>query len=157
MTRPNQLDRQREDVTPDDGALLNIAGTEGTITETGIRTNLEVGIQYIESWLRGNGAVAIHNLMEDAATAEISRSQIWQWIHAHAVTDDGEIVTREWVRELLEEEFAGLPRFDGDRFDDAREIFEECALGEEFPAFLTIPAYQNYLLEKSPTKVVAAA
>jgi malate synthase len=155
--RPNQLDRQREDVTPDDGALLNIAGTEGTITETGIRTNLEVGIQYIESWLRGNGAVAIHNLMEDAATAEISRSQIWQWIHAHALTDDGEIVTREWVRELLEEEFAGLPRFDGDRFDDAREIFEECALGEEFPAFLTIPAYQNYLLEKSPTKVVAAA
>ncbi|MGW6174093.1 malate synthase A [Arthrobacter sp. NPDC055138] len=155
--RPNQLDRQREDVTPDDGALLNIAGTEGTITETGIRTNLEVGIQYIESWLRGNGAVAIHNLMEDAATAEISRSQIWQWIHAHAVTDDGEIVTREWVRELLDEEFAALPRFDGDRFDDAREIFEECALGEEFPAFLTIPAYQNYLLEKSPTKVVAAA
>ncbi|UNK45668.1 malate synthase A [Arthrobacter sulfonylureivorans] len=156
-SRPNQLDRQREDVTPDDGALLNIAGTEGTITETGIRTNLEVGIQYIESWLRGNGAVAIHNLMEDAATAEISRSQIWQWIHAHALTDDGEIVTREWVRELLEEEFANLPRFDGDRFDDAREIFEECALGEEFPAFLTIPAYQNYLLEKSPTKVVAAA
>ncbi|MEV7646876.1 malate synthase A [Arthrobacter sp. NPDC089319] len=155
--RPNQLDRQREDVTPDDGALLNIAGTEGTITETGIRTNLEVGIQYIESWLRGNGAVAIHNLMEDAATAEISRSQIWQWIHAHAVTDDGEIVTREWVRELLEEEFAGLPRFDGDRFDDAREIFEECALGEEFPAFLTIPAYQNYLLEKSPAKAAAAA
>ncbi|MGF9660855.1 malate synthase A [Arthrobacter crystallopoietes] len=146
--RPNQIDRKREDVTPDDRGLLNIAGTEGSITEKGIRTNIEVGIQYIESWLRGHGAAAIKNLMEDAATAEISRSQIWQWINAHAITNDGEIVTERWVRELLDEEFGKLPRFDGDRFDDAREIFETVSLGRDFPAFLTVPAYTEYLAEK---------
>ncbi|WP_028281307.1 malate synthase A [Arthrobacter sp. H5] len=145
--RPHQLGRLREDVTPDDKALLNIAGTAGLITETGIRNNLEVGIRYIESWLRGNGAAAINNLMEDAATAEISRSQIWQWINASAVTDDGEIITCEWVTELLDEEFAAMERRDGDRFDDAKEIFEEVALGAEFPAFLTVPAYARYLHE----------
>jgi malate synthase len=84
-----------------------VAATEGTITEQGIRNNIEVGIRYIESWLRGNGAVAIHNLMEDAATAEISRSQLWQWIYARAITDHGEIITHHWIEELLDEEFAG--------------------------------------------------
>jgi malate synthase len=113
----------------------------GTITEQGIRNNIEVGIRYIESWLRGNGAVAIHNLMEDAATAEISRSQLWQWIYSRAITDHGDVVTREWVEELLDEEFARLERFDGDRFDDARDIFEEVTLSQNFPAFLTLPAY----------------
>ncbi|MCG2622627.1 malate synthase A [Arthrobacter sp. I2-34] len=155
--RANQADRLREDVTPDDKGLLNIAGTQGTITEAGIRTNLWVGIQYIESWLRGHGAAALNNLMEDAATAEISRSQIWQWIHVRAVTDHGEIVSDHWVRELLEEEFARMPRFDGDRFDDAREIFEEVALGEEFPAFLTLPAYERFLREKDDAKELIAA
>ncbi|WP_427135079.1 malate synthase A [Pseudarthrobacter sp. S9] len=145
--RPNQLDRTREDVIPDDRALLNIAGLHGTITETGIRTNIEVGIRYIESWLRGNGAAAINNLMEDAATAEISRSQIWQWVYANAITDRGEIVTAGTVQAMLEEEFNRLDRFDGDRFEDAREVFEEVALGEEFPAFLTVPAYARYLDE----------
>lgn len=145
--RPNQLDRSREDVTPDDRALIDIASTEGTITETGIRNNIEVGIRYIESWLRGNGAVAIHNLMEDAATAEISRSQIWQWIYSHAITDTGELISREWVNDLLDEEFARLERFDDDRFNDARSIFEEVTLAEEFPTFLTIPAYARYLTE----------
>lgn len=145
--RPNQLDRSREDVTPDDRALIDVASTEGTITETGIRNNIEVGIRYIESWLRGNGAVAIHNLMEDAATAEISRSQLWQWIYSHAITDTGEVITREWVTDLLDEEFARLERFDDDRFNDARSIFEEVALAEEFPTFLTIPAYARYLTE----------
>lgn len=145
--RPNQLDRSREDVTPDDRALIDVASTEGTITETGIRNNIEVGIRYIESWLRGNGAVAIHNLMEDAATAEISRSQLWQWIYSHAITDTGELITREWVNDLLDEEFARLERFDDDRFNDARSIFEEVALAEEFPTFLTIPAYARYLTE----------
>ncbi|MEZ2392199.1 malate synthase A [bacterium RCC_150] len=147
--RPNQLDRSREDVTPDDRALIDIASTEGTITETGIRNNIEVGIRYIESWLRGNGAVAIHNLMEDAATAEISRSQLWQWIYSHAITDTGEVISREWVNELLDEEFARLERFDGDRFNDARSIFEEVTLTEKFPTFLTIPAYARYLTEPS--------
>ncbi|MFE4080011.1 malate synthase A [Paenarthrobacter sp. YIM B13468] len=145
--RPNQLDRSREDVTPDDRALIDIASTEGTITEAGVRLNIEVGIRYIESWLRGNGAVAIHNLMEDAATAEISRSQLWQWIHSHAITDHGEIISREWVQDMLDEEYARLERFDGDRFADARAIFEEVTLAEEFPTFLTIPAYARFLTE----------
>ncbi|MCF3139542.1 malate synthase A [Paenarthrobacter sp. AR 02] len=145
--KPNQLGKSREDVTPDDRALIDIASTEGTITEGGVRLNIEVGIRYIESWLRGNGAVAIHNLMEDAATAEISRSQLWQWIHSHAITDHGDIITREWVEDMLDEEFARLERFDGDRFADARAIFEEVTLAEEFPTFLTIPAYARFLTE----------
>ncbi|UXM92350.1 malate synthase A [Paenarthrobacter sp. JL.01a] len=145
--KPNQLAKTREDVTPDDRALIDISTTTGTITEHGVRLNIEVGIRYIESWLRGNGAVAIHNLMEDAATAEISRSQLWQWIHSHAITDQGDIITREWVEDMLDEEFARLERFDGDRFADARAIFEEVTLAEEFPTFLTIPAYARFLTE----------
>ncbi|MEO5313841.1 malate synthase A [Pseudarthrobacter sp. CC12] len=159
-TKPNQLDRLREDVTPDDRALIDVAATTGTITEQGIRNNIEVGIRYIESWLRGNGAVAIHNLMEDAATAEISRSQLWQWIYARAITDQGEIVSHEWVEELLDEEFARLERFDGDRFEDARDIFEEVTLAREFPSFLTLPAYARYLTEareKATVEELAAA
>ncbi|TWD48798.1 malate synthase [Arthrobacter sp. AG367] len=158
--KPNQLDRLREDVTPDDRALINVAATTGTITEQGIRNNIEVGIRYIESWLRGNGAVAIHNLMEDAATAEISRSQLWQWIYARAITDHGEIISHEWVEELLDEEFARLERFDGDRFEDARDIFEEVTLAREFPSFLTLPAYARYLTEareKATVEELAAA
>ncbi|GAA4366542.1 malate synthase A [Paeniglutamicibacter cryotolerans] len=146
-SRPNQVDRQREDVVPDDAGLLNIAGTKGLITEGGIRNNIEVGIRYMEAWLRGNGAVAIHNLMEDAATAEISRSQIWQWIQQAAVTDEGELVTRAWMEELTEEEFEKMDRFEGDRFEDAREIFENCALREDFPTFLTVQAYNRFLHE----------
>ncbi len=142
---PNQIGRLRDDVVPDARALLDVASTEGDVTERGIRANIEVGIRYIESWLRGNGAAAINNLMEDAATAEISRSQIWQWIHCEAYTDAKRIVTREWVEELVREEFASLDRFDGDRFDDALEIFTECAIGEEYPTFLTLPAYARYL------------
>ncbi|MBP3044776.1 malate synthase A [Arthrobacter jiangjiafuii] len=145
--RPNQLERTREDVVPNDKALLDIAATPGIITEAGIRSNIEVGIRYIESWLRGNGAAAINNLMEDAATAEISRSQIWQWIHASAVTDEGEIITHQWVEHLVDEEFSALDRFEGDRFDDARELFEEVACGEHFPTFLTVPAYARFLHE----------
>ena len=145
--QPNQRGNTREDVTPDDKELLNIAGTEGKITEGGIRNNIEVGIRYREAWLRGNGAVAIHNLMEDAATAEISRSQIWQWIQQAAITDEGELISRHWVEALTEEEFEKLSRFEGDRFDDAREIFEACALREDFPTFLTVQAYNRYLRE----------
>lgn len=158
--KPNQLDKLRDDVTPDDRALINVAATTGTITEQGIRNNIEVGIRYIESWLRGNGAVAIHNLMEDAATAEISRSQLWQWIYARAITDHGEIITHQWVEELLDEEFARLERFDGDRFEDARDIFEEVTLARDFPTFLTLPAYARYLTEareKATVEELAAA
>ncbi|HCB58637.1 MAG TPA: malate synthase A, partial [Arthrobacter bacterium] len=158
--RPNQLDRTREDVIPDDRALINVAATTGTITEQGIRNNIEVGIRYIESWLRGNGAVAIHNLMEDAATAEISRSQLWQWMFASAITDRGEIITHQWIEELLDEEFARLERFDGDRFEDSRDIFEEVTLSQDFPSFLTLPAYARYLTEareKATAAELAAA
>lgn len=158
--RPNQLGKLREDVIPDDRALINVAATEGTITEQGIRNNIEVGIRYIESWLRGNGAVAIHNLMEDAATAEISRSQLWQWMYASAITDHGEIITHRWIEELLDEEFARLERFDGDRFEDARDIFEEVTLAQDFPSFLTLPAYARYLTEareKATVEELAAA
>ena len=159
-SKPNQLDRTREDVVPDDRALINVAATTGTITEQGIRNNIEVGIRYIESWLRGNGAVAIHNLMEDAATAEISRSQLWQWMYASAITDHGEIITHQWIEELLDEEFGRLERFDGDRFEDARDIFEEVTLARDFPTFLTLPAYARYLTEnreKATVEELAAA
>jgi len=158
--RPNQLGKLRGDVTPNDRALIDVASLHGTITEQGIRNNIEVGIRYIESWLRGNGAVAIHNLMEDAATAEISRSQLWQWIYARAITDHGEIITHEWVEDLLDGEFARLERFDGDRFEDARDIFEEVTLATEFPSFLTLPAYARYLTEareKATVEELAAA
>ncbi|MFD0044987.1 malate synthase A [Pseudarthrobacter scleromae] len=159
-SKPNQLDRSREDVVPDDRALIDVAATTGTITEQGIRNNIEVGIRYIESWLRGNGAVAIHNLMEDAATAEISRSQLWQWMFSSAITNRGEIVTHHWIEELLDEEFARLERFDGDRFEDARDIFEEVTMAQDFPSFLTLPAYARYLTEareKATVEELAAA
>jgi malate synthase len=143
---PNQIDKLREDVVPNAAALLDVAATPGSITERGIRKNLEVGVRYIESWLRGVGAAAINNLMEDAATAEISRSQIWQWINAESKTDEGRTVTRGWVEELLRDEFAKMQRFDGDRFDDALAVFTECALGEDYPTFLTLPAYTRYLV-----------
>lgn len=146
--KPNQIDRLREDVQPNDAALIDLSGTEGSITEAGLRLNIEVAIRYIESWLRGNGAVAIHNLMEDAATAEISRSQVWQWIHQAAKTEDGETITRVRVEGLLTDEFSKLPRFDGDRFEDARDIFEASALREDFPTFLTIPAYNRFLCDQ---------
>ena len=147
---PNQIrTRRREDVVPDAAALIDVRSTVGSITERGLRTNIEVGIRYLESWLRGNGAAAIHNLMEDAATAEISRSQLWQWVNAGStakLTDGGErTVTREWVQQLTDEEFAAIERTEGDRFDDAREVFTSVALAEEFPDFLTLPAYERFL------------
>jgi malate synthase len=126
---PNQLDRQRADVDVSASDLLELRVHGGEITEQGLRTNVSVGIRYLESWLRGVGAAAIDNLMEDAATAEISRSQIWQWAH------HGE-VTPERVRQVLDEE---LP--EGGRFADARELFERVALAGDFIEFLTLPAY----------------
>jgi malate synthase len=108
-----------------------------------------VGIRYIESWLRGNGAVAIHNLMEDAATAEISRSQLWQWIYSHANTDQGEIITREWVEDMLDQEFTKLERFEGDRFADAVRVFQGLVYGPDFPAFLNTAA-DDLLVSEQP-------
>jgi malate synthase len=146
--RPNQLDRQREDVTVTAEQLLDVAGTPGAVTEAGLRGNVSVALQYLEAWLGGNGAVAINNLMEDAATAEISRSQVWQWIHNEVRLDTGEVVTPELVHRIEDEELAAIRAARGEqawaasRFDDARKLFERVALAEDFADFLTVPAYE---------------
>jgi malate synthase len=146
--RPNQLDRKREDVRVTAAQLLDVKATPGEVTEAGLRNNISVGIQYLESWLRGSGAVGINNLMEDAATAEISRSQVWQWLHNGVRLSDGETVTRELVERLVEEEMATIRDARGDafaagRWDDARALFTEMALADEYPDFLTLPAYDR--------------
>jgi malate synthase len=144
--RPHQLDRQRDDVEVSAADLLDVhIGLP--ITEAGVRGNVSVAIRYLEAWLRGQGAVAIDNLMEDAATAEISRSQIWQWIHQDRELENGTRITREYVEDLIGHELDAAPRSSGDRFDDAAAIFREVALGADFPAFLTLPAYAKYLVE----------
>ena len=144
--RPNQVERQRDDVQVSAADLLDVhIGRD--ITDAGVRENVSIGLRYIEAWLRGLGAVAIDNLMEDAATAEISRSQIWQWIHQDQSTAEGTRITREWVAGLLKEAVAGFDRFAGDRYDDAAELFADVALGEDFPTFLTLPAYSRYLVD----------
>jgi malate synthase len=130
--RPNQIDRQRADVAVTAQDLLDVASTPGAITEEGLRNNVSVGIQYLAAWLAGNGAAAINNLMEDAATAEISRSQIWQWLHHRRVSADD-------VRRLTDEEAAKL----GDGYEDARELFEQVATQPEYVEFLTLPAYER--------------
>ena len=146
--RPNQIDRQRDDVAVEGPELIALDVPGGAITEAGVRTNVSVGIQYIASWLRGNGAAAINNLMEDAATAEISRSQVWQWVRHGATLDDGRPVTPELVRTIEDEELAKLREaygdktFAGGRFDEARDIFESVALTDTFETFLTVPAYR---------------
>ncbi|MFI8593317.1 malate synthase A [Microbacterium sp. NPDC078428] len=144
--RPNQLDRRREDVAVTASDLLDVhIGLP--ITEAGVRGNVSVAIRYLEAWLRGQGAVAIDDLMEDAATAEISRSQIWQWIHQDRELADGTRITREYVEGLIDDVLDAAPRAEGDRFDDAADIFREVALREEFPAFLTLTAYARHLVE----------
>ncbi|MCC4909054.1 malate synthase A [Microbacterium sp. cx-59] len=144
--RPNQLDRQRDDVQVNPADLLDVhIGLP--ITEAGVHGNVSVAVRYIEAWLRGLGAVAIDNLMEDAATAEISRSQVWQWIHQDRATENGTRITREYIEGLITQVLGEVPRFDGDRFEDAADVFREVALGAEFPTFLTLVAYSRYLVE----------
>ena len=146
--KPNQLDVLRGDVEIAGSDLLNTLIEAGAITEAGLRTNISVAILYLESWLRGVGAAALFNLMEDAATAEISRSQIWQWIRHDALMDDGRSVTRELVHELMNEEIEKMREAYGEdlfargRFDEARHLFETVALSDEFPEFLTLRAYE---------------
>jgi malate synthase len=141
--RKNQLDRQRPEVDVKAAELIAFDKTGGNITEAGLRQNVSVGIQYIESWLRGVGAAAIFNLMEDAATAEISRSQIWQWLHNGAHLDDGRVITPELVKQITDEELARLPAEEpGRRFIEARQVFEQVALADDFVEFLTLPAYE---------------
>jgi malate synthase len=146
LRRPNQLDLLREDVHVTHDDLLRIH--EGTKTEEGFRLNIRVGVQYIEAWLRGRGAVPIYNLMEDAATAEISRAQIWQWLKYEAVLDNGTKVTPAFFERALTEETARVKREIGTaaytrgRFPDAIDLFRRLSLSEEFEEFLTIPAYK---------------
>jgi malate synthase len=138
--RPNQLERRRDEVEVGQAELLDVASTPGEITEEGLRNDVSVGIQYLSAWLRGSGAVAIDNLMEDAATAEIARSQVWQWVrHGH--------FEREHVRRVIDEELGRLREafggevFERSRAGEARHLFEEVALGDELAEFLTVPAY----------------
>jgi malate synthase len=147
--KPNQLHKQRPDVSVAANDLLDIRVPGGEITEDGLRANVSVGILYLESWLRGVGAAAISNLMEDAATAEISRSQVWQWVH-HAVSlKEGPTVTRELVKQLEQEELEkiretiGDESYQGGRFAEATALFEQVALSDRFVEFLTIPAYEH--------------
>ncbi|MFD6136598.1 malate synthase A [Isoptericola sp. NPDC060257] len=144
----NQVDRLRDDVEVGQAELLDVASARrggATVTAAGLRTNVSVGLRYIESWLRGTGAAAIDHLMEDAATAEISRSQVWQWVASGTTTEDGLPITRVRCEAVLRDVLRGLPRSAGDRFEDAAALFREVALGEEFPPFLTTGAYARYL------------
>jgi malate synthase len=147
MKTPNQIDRKREDVHVTAADLLKVP--DGTITEAGLRNNISVSLQYLDSWLRGTGCVPINNLMEDAATVEISRAQIWQWIHhPKGILDDGRKVTIELFRQLMAEELnkikatLGEKQYTGRRFDSAAKILDQIIADDQFVEFLTLPAYQ---------------
>lgn len=145
MKTPNQVHRKRDDVQVTEQDLLE--PPKGTITEEGLRMNINVGILYIESWLRGNGAAAIYNLMEDAATAEISRTQVWQWLQYKACLNDGRVITPGLYQTIRDEEivkikeYVGSQAFEEGRFEEAVAIFDRLVLQKEFEEFLTLPAY----------------
>jgi malate synthase len=145
MPQKNQLDKLREDVKVGQKELLQ--PHDGTRTEEGLRVNIRVAVQYIEAWLRGNGAVPLYNLMEDAATAEISRTQDWQWLRYGATLDDGRPVTAALVEACLADEIAKLKAslgdtYTGGRFDEATALFKQLVLTGELEPFLTLPAYK---------------
>ena len=149
--RPHQLDRQRDDVTVSAAELTDVGATAGEITLDGVRMNVAVGLTYLSAWIGGAGAVAIHSLMEDAATVEISRMQVWQWVHHAAVTAEGTPVTAGLVRDLVSEEADRLAA-DADeetrmRVAAARDVFERVALAEDWPQFFTTYAYDTYLVD----------
>jgi malate synthase len=141
MPRPNQIERRREDVRVAEEDLLQ--APTGTRTEEGLRHNVRVGVQYLEAWLRGSGCVPLYTLMEDAATAEICRTQVWQWIRHGARLDDGRPVTRELFASVLDEE-AGRLGGDG-RFPEAKALFETLSTASDLEEFLTLPAYERLL------------
>jgi malate synthase len=145
---PNQLSKQREDVHVTAAQLLDVKDTPGEITEAGLRNNISVGLQYLANWLAGNGAVAIFNLMEDAATAEISRSQIWQWLHNDIKLAEGATVTRELAERIISEELATIKAqlgaaYDEGQYEQATSLFTEVALADDYVDFLTLPAYER--------------
>ena len=148
MPQPNQIDRKREDINITAKDLLTFEPDQ-PITEAGLRTNVNVGIQYLGSWLAGNGCVPIFNLMEDAATAEISRSQVWQWINSpKGVLDDGRKVDVPLFRQIVKEElpkireYVGDAAFESGTYEKAAELFDEITATQEFVEFLTLPAYK---------------
>lgn len=149
MSGPNQIERQRDDVHEDEDALLSVP--VGSRTEHGLRHNINIGVLYLEAWLRGQGCVPLYNLMEDAATAEISRTQLWQWIRHGAALDDGRVVSAELFAEVLEEEMktiqtaVGEQAFTSGKFTEARELFERLVTSTAFEEFLTLPAYEQLL------------
>jgi len=144
MPQANQLTRMREDVNISQANLLEVH--QGTRTEGGLRENIRVGVQYIEAWLRGKGAVPLYNLMEDAATAEISRAQVWQWIHYGITLEGGTVASPELLNRLITEEMervrkeVGAEAYDGGRFEEAVELFRKLSLEDDFEDFLTVPA-----------------
>jgi malate synthase len=147
--RPNQLDVQRHDVTVGAADLLDMASTPGAVTAAGLRANISVGLRYLESWLRGIGAAAIDNLMEDVATAEIARSQVWQWVHQGVELADGTRVTPDLAREVMRDVLdriandLGATAFAPGRWGDAEQLLERVALSPDFVEFLTFPAYDR--------------
>jgi malate synthase len=145
---PNQLTRHRDEVEVSPAQLLEVASTPGSITETGLRNNVSVGLQYLANWLAGTGAVAIFNLMEDAATAEISRSQVWQWLHNDVHLDEGPQITTELVEKIIDEELAKIADalgdgFSAEQYGEAVALFKEVALADHYVEFLTLPAYER--------------
>jgi malate synthase len=148
MPTPNQIATAQGHASTDAELLAVPAGTR---TEAGLRANLSIGVRYVDAWLRGRGCVAINYLMEDVATAEISRAQVWQWIRHGATLDDGRTVTRELVRELLDQELAMLDEAPGaTRISGAaRQLFFHVATSDDFVEFLTLPAYE--LLTSRPS------
>ncbi|KAJ3315544.1 hypothetical protein HDU76_002149, partial [Blyttiomyces sp. JEL0837] len=156
MPQPNQLFVRREDVNVTANDLLSTNGVKGAVTEKGVRNNLNVALQYMESWLRGLGCVPIHNLMEDAATAEISRSQLWQWVRHRAQTAEGKTVTNEWMTQLLDEEVAairsqiGEAKFAASKFEQAKKFLAGTIRGDDnYAEFLTTLCYDQILSIKS--------
>jgi malate synthase len=153
--RPNQISRKRDEVTATEEEFIEVP--KGTITEEGLRTNIRVGIRYLEAWLGGQGCVPLYNLMEDAATAEISRTQVWQWTHnPRGILQDGRKVTLTLVRELVQQELArirrecGAERFDTGHFQQAEHLFDQLVASENLPEFLTLQAY-DLLDENTPS------
>jgi malate synthase len=149
MPGPNQIARKREDVQVTASDLLQVP--TGTRTELGLRHNVRVGVQYLEAWLQGNGCVPLYSLMEDAATAEISRTQVWQWLRHGAALDDGQPLGAERFRGILREELErlraalGPEKYDAGRFEQARSLFDRMSTSAEFNEFLTLPAYDELL------------
>ena len=150
LDKPHQKEKLREDVQVEAANLLDFKIDESSVTEAGARLNINVALQYLDSWLRGSGAVGIYNLMEDAATAEISRAQVWQWIHHHTPLADGCAMTADLYRDFLEEEMGkirsqyGEQAYPSSRIEEAKQLFNRLTLDKSFAEFLTLPAY-DYL------------